>query len=93
LANSRELLNFFLIEMLKEKKHMKKGDKVHWKWGKSEAEGTVVEKTEKSVEKKLKGTVVKRKASKAEPAYVIKQANGTEVIKSESEIEKGAKKK
>ncbi len=70
---------------------MKKGDKVHWNWGKSQAEGKIVEKSEKTIEKKIKGTVVKRKASKEEPSYVIKQVNGNEVIKSESELKKGSK--
>ena len=70
---------------------MKKGDKVHWKWGKSEAEGTIVEKSEKTIVKSIKGTEVKRKASKTEPSYVIKQASGNEVIKSESELTAGPK--
>jgi hypothetical protein len=72
---------------------MKKGDKVHWNWGKSQAEGIIKETSEKTITKKIKGTEVKRKASKEEPAYIIKQANGTEVLKSESEIEKGGKEK
>lgn len=72
---------------------MKKGDKVHWNWGKSQAEGVIREKSEKPITKKLKGTEVKRKASKEEPAYVIKQANGNEVLKSESELTKGGKEK
>lgn len=72
---------------------MKKGDKVHWNWGKSQAEGTIKEKSEKPITKKLKGTEVKRNASKEEPAYIIEQQNGTEVIKSESEVTEGAKDK
>ena len=40
---------------------MKKGDKVHWNWGKSQAEGKIVKKSEKTIEKKIKGTVVKTK--------------------------------
>ena len=70
---------------------MRKGDKVHWNWGKSQAEGTIKEKSEKTVTKKIKGKDVKRKASKEEPAYLIKQENGNEVLKSESELEKGSK--
>jgi hypothetical protein len=70
---------------------MKKGDKVHWNWGKSQAEGTIKEKSEKPVTKKIKGTTVKRKGSKEEPAYTIEQKNGTEVVKSESELKLGGK--
>ena len=72
---------------------MKKGDKVHWAWGKSQAEGVIKEKSEKTIAKKIKGTEVKRKGSKEEPAYVIQQANGTEVVKSESELDAGPKEK
>lgn len=72
---------------------MKKGDKVHWNWGKSQAEGVVKERSEKTITKKLKGTEVKRKASKEEPVYVIEQENGTQVVKSESELKKGGKDK
>ncbi len=70
---------------------MKKGDKVHWNWGKSQAEGTIKDKSEKTIIKKIKGTEVKRKAGKEEPAYIIEQQNGTEVVKSESELKEGGK--
>ena len=59
--------------------------------GKSQAEGVIKEKSEKTIIKKLKGTTVKRKATKEEPAYVIKQENGSEVVKSESELKEGGK--
>lgn len=72
---------------------MKKGDKVHWNWGKSQAEGTIKQKSDKTITKKIKGTEVKRKATKEQPAYLIKQQNGTEVVKSESELKKGGKEK
>ena len=72
---------------------MRKGDKVHWNWGEWQAQGTIVEKSEKTIKKKIKGTEVKRKASKEEPSYVIKQENGNEVIKSESELTAGGKEK
>ena len=72
---------------------MKKGDKVHWNWGKSQAEGTIKQKSEKTITKKIKDKEVKRNASKEEPAYVIEQQNGTEVVKSESELKEGGKDK
>ena len=70
---------------------MKKGDKVHWNWGKSQAEGTIKEKSEKTITKKIKGKEVKRNGSKEEPAYVIEQQNGAKVVKSESELQEGGK--
>jgi hypothetical protein len=70
---------------------MKKGDTVHWNWGANKAEGQVVKKYTENVRKKIKGTSVKRKASKDEPAYEIRQKNGSRVLKSESELKKGRK--
>ena len=67
---------------------MKKGDTVNWKWGASKAEGKIVKKHDEPVTKTIKGTKVKRKASKDEPAYEIKQENGSKVLKSESELKK-----
>ncbi len=71
---------------------MKKGDNVHWEWGKGAADGKIVEKHEKPITKKIKGTEVKRKASKEEPAYTVQQQDGDTVLKSESELKKGKKK-
>jgi hypothetical protein len=68
---------------------MKKGDKVEWKWGASKAEGKIVKEYDAPVTKTIKGTKVKRNASKEEPAYEIEQENGNKVIKSESELNKG----
>lgn len=70
---------------------MKKGDTVHWNWGKSEAEGKITGKHTEPVTKTIKGTKVKRNASKSEPAFDIEQANGSKALKSESELKKGGK--
>jgi hypothetical protein len=65
---------------------MKKGEKVTWNWGKSEAEGKIVKKHDEPVTKTIKGTKVKRNATKDNPAYEIEQENGGKVLKSGSEI-------
>ncbi|MFD0765648.1 DUF2945 domain-containing protein [Mucilaginibacter lutimaris] len=70
---------------------MKKGDTVHWNWGASEAEGKIEKKHTETVTKTIKGSKVKRKASKEEPAYDIKQKDGGRVLKSESELKMGGK--
>lgn len=70
---------------------MKKGDTVHWNWGASEAEGKIQAKHTEPVTKTIKGSKVKRNASKDEPAFEIKQENGRKVLKSESELKKGGK--
>ncbi|MBC8054049.1 MAG: DUF2945 domain-containing protein [Sphingobacteriaceae bacterium] len=71
---------------------MKKGETVHWNWGKFEAEGKIQEKFTEPVKKKIKGTEVKQKASKDTPAYLLKQEKGNKVLKSENELKKGKKK-
>ena len=71
---------------------MKKGDKVSWKWGKSTAEGEIVNEHTTPVSKTIKGTKVKRNASKEEPAFEIKQPDGGKVLKSASELKKSSKK-
>jgi hypothetical protein len=70
---------------------MKKGETVHWKWGKHEAEGKIKERFESPVTKKIKGSEIKRNASKEEPAYLIEQKDGDEILRSESELKKGKK--
>jgi len=70
---------------------MKKGETVHWNFGKGEAEGKIENKHTEAVKKSIKGVSVKRNASKEEPAYEIKMDKGKKVIKSESELKKGGK--
>lgn len=70
---------------------MKKGETVNWKWGASKAEGKIEKEYTKPVTKTIKGAKVKRKASEEEPAYEIKQKDGSKVLKSESELKKGKK--
>lgn len=70
---------------------MKKGDTVNWKWGAAKAEGEIVKKHNEPVSKTIKGTKVKRNASKNEPAFEIEQKDGGKVLKSESELKKGGK--
>ncbi|TSD67783.1 DUF2945 domain-containing protein [Inquilinus sp. KBS0705] len=70
---------------------MKKGETVHWNFGKGEGEGKIEKKHTEPVNKTIKGSKVKRNASKDEPAYEIKMDKGKKVVKSESELKKGPK--
>jgi hypothetical protein len=70
---------------------MKKGDTVHWNFGKGQAEGKVVKEHTSPVTKTIKGAKVKRNASEDKPAYDIKMESGKAVLKSESEVKKGKK--
>ena len=65
-----------------------KGDKVKWEWGNGTATGEVQESFTEDVERTIKGSKIKRKASKDEPAYLIKQEDGDRVLKSHSEVKK-----
>jgi hypothetical protein len=42
---------------------MKKGETVHWEWGKSEAEGKIEKKHTETASIKSKGSTIKRKAT------------------------------
>ena len=66
---------------------LRKGQRVKWKWGNGTGEGTIVERYTSSVTKTLKGTEVTRNATEEDPAYLIEQADGDQVLKSTSEIE------
>ena len=67
--------------------HPNIGDHVSWKWGQGTAEGKVKEKYTQKTTKTLKGTEVTREASEDNPAYLIEQDDGDEVLKSSSELE------
>ena len=64
------------------------GTTVKWKWGTSWAEGTVAEVHRDSVSRTTKDATVTRNGSDDNPAYVIKQEDGTVVLKLSSEVER-----
>lgn len=64
------------------------GTKVEWDWGNGTATGEVTKRYTQKVTKTLKGTEVTREASADEPAYLIEQDDGDEVLKGHSEVRK-----
>lgn len=62
------------------------GDCVAWNWGNGTGTGRIVEKFTQDVTRTLKGSEVTRTASEDEPAYLIEQEDGDEVLKSTSEL-------
>ena len=62
------------------------GDTVEWNWGPGTGAGRIVERHTDDVEKTIKGSTIKRKASDDEPAYLIEQDDGDRVLKSKSEL-------
>lgn len=63
------------------------GDEVTWKWGNGSASGKVTERFTSKVTRTIKGSEVTREASDDEPAYLIEQSDGDEVLKSATELE------
>lgn len=70
-------------------KKFTEGDEVKWEWGAGQGKGKVVKKFISDVSKTIKGSEVKRNASEEEPAYLIEQEDGDEVLKSGLELTKG----
>jgi len=64
------------------------GTKVEWDWGNGTGTGMIVKKYTQKITLKLQGSEVTRKATDDEPAYKIEQDDGTEVLKSGSELRK-----
>lgn len=67
---------------------IREGTRVRWNWGNGSGTGDVVERFTRDVTRTLKGTEVTRTASDDEPAFLIRQDDGDEVLKSITEIER-----
>lgn len=61
------------------------GDRVEWAWGNGTATGTIDKVFIQDKTLTIKGTEVTRKASKDEPAYLIRTED-SEALKSHSEV-------
>lgn len=66
----------------------KVGDKVEWSWASGTGTGEIVERFEETVCRTIKGTEVTRHATSDEPAFLITQDDGDEVLKLSTEISK-----
>jgi hypothetical protein len=64
----------------------RKGQKVHWTWADDTAHGKVEERFERRVQRTFKGTRVVRRGSAGNPAYLIVQEDGTELLKLGKEL-------
>ena len=60
---------------------------VKWEWGNGTAKGQIKERFEREVTRTLKGSEVTRDGSEDNPAYLIKQEDGDEVLKLGSELQ------
>lgn len=60
---------------------------VKWDWGDGTAKGQIKDRFEREVTRTLQGSEVTRDGSEDNPAYLIKQEDGDEVLKLGSELE------
>lgn len=59
---------------------------VKWNYGSGTAKGQIKESYKEKVTKTIKGNEVTRNATDDEPAYLVEQEDGDQVLKSESEL-------
>ncbi len=59
---------------------------VKWNWGNGEGKGQIEERFEREVTRTLQGSEVTKKGDEDNPAYLIKQEDGDEVLKRGSEL-------
>jgi hypothetical protein len=59
---------------------------VKWNWGNGEGTGQITDRFEREVTRTLQGTQVTRDGDEDNPAYLIKQEDGDEVLKRGSEL-------
>ncbi|MDG6078906.1 DUF2945 domain-containing protein [Erythrobacter litoralis] len=59
---------------------------VEWEWGNGKGKGQIKERFEKEVTRKLQGSEVTKDGTEDNPAYLIEQEDGDEVLKRGSEL-------
>lgn len=62
------------------------GQYVQWKWGNGTGCGQIEERFEREVTRTLQGSEITRSGDEDNPAYLIKQEDGDEVLKRGSEL-------
>ena len=60
---------------------------VRWDWGNGTAKGQIKERFEREVTRTLQGSEITKNVTEDNPAYLIRQEDGDEVLKLGSEIE------
>lgn len=67
---------------------IQKGSKIKWKWGNGWAEGEVQETYDHKVTRTIAGEEITRKGESGNKALLIKQEDGSRVLKLEQEVKK-----
>lgn len=63
-----------------------RGQWVEWDWGSGTARGKVADSYTDRIEKTIDGSQITRNADEDNPAYLIEQDDGQQVLKSHSEL-------
>lgn len=64
----------------------RKGQTVSWNWSGGTATGKIKDRYERKVTRKIKGSEITRNGDADNPAYLIEQEDGDEVMKLASEL-------
>lgn len=67
----------------------RKGQTVKWEWGNGSATGKVEDRFDRRVQRTLKGSKVVKNGTEENPAYLIEQDDGAQVLKRGSELSAG----
>ena len=67
---------------------IREGTEVSWSWGNGNASGKVTEIHRSKVTRKLGGSEITRNGSDDDPAYLIEQDDGAQVLKLRSEVDR-----
>ena len=59
---------------------------VEWEWGSGKGQGQIKDRFEREVTRTLQGSEITRKGDADDPAYLIRQEDGDEVLKLGSEL-------
>lgn len=59
---------------------------VEWEWGNGKASGQIKERFEREVTRTLQGSEITKDGDEDNPAYLIEQEDGDEVLKRGSEL-------
>lgn len=67
---------------------IREGTDVSWSWGNGTGTGKVTEIHREQVTRTLAGSEITRNGSDDDPAYVIEQEDGSQVLKLRSEVDR-----
>lgn len=67
----------------------RKGQAVKWEWGQGTAKGKVADKFTRRVQRTIKGSKVVKNGTEDNPAYLVEQEDGDQVLKRGSELSAG----